>query len=293
MPNTQNRIPDEMLADILAEATRLHAAATAGYSFEDLQQACDEIQIPAHILKQAIANVQAVNTIRKQQRQQLQNFLKQQLLKGIPLGVAIFLGATPIVGFLRFYQFPEPLVVTDSLTKMTVKVGQLQYLAGPRDLSIAVRSIDSGRSDESGRRISGGIAMDGYPELPLEKPECREISSLVGDKTACTTRAAQVGESYTYQGLHTYQVKILAVDKDTVQFQIDRVNSKAASPAQRLEAQLKSLQQESEAAQKVLQERLGEVESNDRRQKTEIIQQANTIKELQQENQILKDVRRP
>jgi hypothetical protein len=28
--DTSNRIPDEMLADVLAEATRLHAEATAG-----------------------------------------------------------------------------------------------------------------------------------------------------------------------------------------------------------------------------------------------------------------------
>jgi hypothetical protein len=281
MQNTQNRIPDEMLADVLAEATRLHAAATAGYSFEDLQQACDEIQIPAYTIKQAIENVQAARAQRQRQRQQFQNFLKQQLLKGIPLGAAIFLGATPIVGFLRFYQFPEPQAVKAPLTTMTVKVGQLQYLEGPKDLSIAVRSISTHYSD---RGISGGIAMDGYPELPLGKPKCGKID--------CDINAAQVGETYIYQGLHTYQVKILAVDDQTVKFQIDRINGKTASPAQRLEAQLKSLQQESEASQKALQEKLDTVEYENRSQKSKIIQQAETIEELEEERQILKD-RRP
>jgi hypothetical protein len=285
MQNTQNRIPDEMLADVLAEATRLHAAATAGYSFEDLQQACDEIQIPAYIVKQAIENVQAARAHRQRQRQQFQNFLKQQLLKGLPLGAAIFLGATPIVGFLQFYQFPEPQAVKAPLTTMTVKVGQLQYLEGPKDLSIAVRSVSSDGA------VSGVIGMDAYQALELGKNRCRKIIESL--PPACAQEPATIGESYIYAGLQTYQIKILEISREAVVFQVDRINEKVASPAQRLEAQLKSLQQESDASQQALQKQLDAVESDNRSNKRQIIQQENTIKELEQENRMLKDLKRP
>jgi hypothetical protein len=285
MQNTQNRIPDEMLADVLAEATRLHAAATAGYSFEDLQQACDEIHIPAHIVKQAIENVQAARAQRQRQRQQFQNFLKQQLLKGIPLGAAIFLGATPIVGFLRFYRFPEPQAVKAPLTTMTVKVGQLQYLEGPKDLSIAIRSVSHDGE------VSGVIAMDTYQALELGKKRCRKIVESL--PPACGQEPATIGESYIYPGFQTYQIKILEISREAVVFQIDRINEKVASPAQRLEAQLKNLQQESEASEQALQKQLDAVESDNSMNKMQIIRQENTIKELEQENRMLKELKRP
>jgi hypothetical protein len=50
MSNLNYRIPDDMAAEVLAEATRLHAEANWGYSFDDLQQACAESEIPSDIV---------------------------------------------------------------------------------------------------------------------------------------------------------------------------------------------------------------------------------------------------
>jgi hypothetical protein len=197
-----DRIPDEMLADVLAEATRLHAESTAGYSFEDLQQVCTEINIPLHMLQEAIETVkrqrsqrQLERQQRQLERQQLRATLIQKLLKSLPMTAAIFFGAAPIVGFMWFFPRPEPPEVTYPLSTMTVKEGQLKYLEGPKGLSIAVQSVSYQGE------ISGAIGMDGYQEQALGKESCRKI--LETRPPTCSQDVAKVGESYIYSGLQT------------------------------------------------------------------------------------------
>jgi hypothetical protein len=275
-----NRIPDEMLADVLAEATRLHAEATAGYSFEDLQQACAGINIPPHMVKEAIATVKNRRSQRKLAQERFQAMLKQQFLKALPMSAAIFCGAAPIVGFIWFYPRPEPPEVAYPLTTMTVKEGQLKYLDGPKDLSIALRSVS--RDGE----IAGVIGMDAYQELELGKKTCRKIIESL--PPSCDRGPAKVGESYIYPGLQTYQVKILEIKDETVVFQVDRVDQKVVSPAKRLEAKLESLQKESDGSQEVLQKQLDQLEQDNASLKSQKIRQEAIIKELNQENDILK-----
>jgi hypothetical protein len=284
--DTSNRIPDEMLADVLAEATRLHAEATAGYSFEDLQQACAEINIPPKLVKQAIANVEAQRMKHRLQWRRTQSFLKQQFLKGIPLGAAIFLGATPIVGFLRLYTPLEYKESSPSLTTMTVKEGELKYLEGPKDLSISVRSVSRLRE------LTGVISMDGYQEVRLEKEKCKKFSSL-SRETSCATVPAEVGQSYLYQGLYQYQIKIITVDTDKqlVVFQIDRSDNKPTSPTKILEQKLKTLKTDSEASQQDLQQKISDLESKNDALKRSEVYADEKIKVLEQENQILKNLK--
>jgi hypothetical protein len=284
--DTSNRIPDEMLADVLAEATRLHAEATAGYSFENLQQACAEINIPPKLVKQAIANVEAQRMKHRLQWRRTQSFLKQQFLKGIPLGAAIFLGATPIVGFLRLYTPLEYKESSPSLTTMTVKEGELKYLEGPKDLSISVRSVSRLRE------LTGVISMDGYQEVRLEKEKCKKFSSL-SSETSCATVPAEVGQSYLYQGLYQYQIKIITVDTDKrlVVFQIDRSDNKPTSPTKILEQKLKTLKTDSEASQQDLQQKISDLESKNDALKRSEVYADEKIKVLEQENQILKNLK--
>jgi hypothetical protein len=293
--SVSNRIPDEMLADVLAEATRLHAEATAGYSFEDLQQACAEINIPPEIIKKAIANVEAQRMKHRLQWQRTLAFLKQQFFKGIPLGAAIFLGATPIVGFLKFYTSPEQEESSNPLTTMTVKVGELKYLKDPQDLSIAVRTIGSTRefggiSLGNSRGITGVIAVDGYQSIPLDQEKCEKKRD---DIQQCSSEPAQVGQSYIYQGLYQYQIKIISIDRDQkhVVFQVDRNNDKPTSPIKALEQKLKTLKTDSDDSQQALQKKISALESKNDASEQREIYHGERIKALERENQILKDLK--
>jgi hypothetical protein len=215
-----------------------------------------------------------------------QSFLKQQFLKGIPLGAAIFLGATPIVGFLRLYTPLEYKESSPSLTTMTVKEGELKYLEGPKDLSISVRSVSRLRE------LTGVISMDGYQEVRLEKEKCKKFSSL-SSETSCATVPAEVGQSYLYQGLYQYQIKIITVDTDKrlVVFQIDRSDNKPTSPTKILEQKLKTLKTDSEASQQDLQQKISDLESKNDALKRSEVYADEKIKVLEQENQILKNLK--
>jgi hypothetical protein len=283
--NLSNRIPDEMLADVLAEATRLHAEATAGYSFEDLQQACAEINIPPEIIKKAIANVEARRINHRLQQRRVLAFLKQQFLKGIPLGAAIFLGAAPIIGFLRFYSPPEQRESSTPLTTMTVKEGELKYLEDPTGLSIAVRSISSTRG------VTGVISMDGYQDARLEEARCEQLLELLTKPKVCTNGPAEVGQAFIYQGLYQYQIKIIKISGDNVVFQIDRSNDKLVSPSKALEQKLKALQTDSAATQQTLREQISDLEIKNYSLKQREIYDDKTIKALEREIEILKSPR--
>lgn len=86
-----DRIPDDMAAEVLAEAARLYAEANKGYSLTDLEQACLEVQIPPDIMRQAIRNVEEKRLRDRSQRRQQQEDIKQQVKRGISLGIALLI----------------------------------------------------------------------------------------------------------------------------------------------------------------------------------------------------------
>jgi hypothetical protein len=74
MNNSYKRIPDEIAADVLKEASRLHAESSKGYLPSEVKEACNEVGIPAHIVELAIKNVEnkialkKANKVRAQER---------------------------------------------------------------------------------------------------------------------------------------------------------------------------------------------------------------------------------
>lgn len=57
--NPNNRIPEEMVPEVMEVAARLYAEMKEGYSLLELQQAGSEVQIPPEIIDRAIAQVEA------------------------------------------------------------------------------------------------------------------------------------------------------------------------------------------------------------------------------------------
>ncbi|NJN37948.1 MAG: hypothetical protein HC790_03175 [Acaryochloridaceae cyanobacterium CSU_3_4] len=58
MTRSNFRIPENLVSDVLKEAIRLQAETTEGYSFEELKRACEDIQVPAQMLRKAIKNIE-------------------------------------------------------------------------------------------------------------------------------------------------------------------------------------------------------------------------------------------
>jgi hypothetical protein len=104
MSNLNYRIPDDMAVEVLAEATRLHAEANRGYSFDDLQQACAESQIPSDIVAKAIRNIENKRCQRQAKQQELKAYIIQQSKKGISIGIGLLIPVVAIssMSFLGF-----------------------------------------------------------------------------------------------------------------------------------------------------------------------------------------------
>lgn len=249
MTNFDYRIPDDMAAEVLAEATRLHAETSKGYSFADLEQACSEAQIPPHIVRQAIKNVEDKRLREQTKRQQLQEHIKQQVKRGMFAGIAILIPAVAISSIFLFRSQLKPVVSglvsgfnlhqqrsNAQLPTLTVQQGKLEYFTDPKGLSIAVRN--------TGNSVEGIISTDDYENLPIT--------------------LGQVGDSYEYKGIYDYRIKIIGVTYDSATFQIEQQGQQPQSAVKRLEHKVNELQEKSGKLQKqikTLQEKSGKLQS--------------------------------
>jgi DNA-binding transcriptional MerR regulator len=103
MSDSDFRIPDDMVAEVLAEAARLHAETNKGYSLADLQQICSEAQIPPHLVNKAVRNIEEKRIHKQTKRQHLQQQIEQQVKKGISVGVALLIPAIAVSSIFIFY----------------------------------------------------------------------------------------------------------------------------------------------------------------------------------------------
>lgn len=110
MSDSDSRIPDDMVAEVLAEAARLHTEANKGYSIADLEQVCLEAQIPPHIVRKAIRSVEEKRLREQAKRQQLSAYIKQQARRGISVGIVLLIPATAVSSLFIFRSQVEPLV---------------------------------------------------------------------------------------------------------------------------------------------------------------------------------------
>ncbi|MCJ8283085.1 MAG: hypothetical protein MJK14_25600 [Rivularia sp. ALOHA_DT_140] len=191
MTELNHRIPDDMAAEVMAEATRLHAEANKGYSFADLEHACLEANISSEIIKKAIKNVERKREKKRNQRQIMQNRIKEQVQKGLLASIVLIIPAILISGIGSF-QLQEKQTETASQSQqksnspfknLTVRPGKLEYLSDPRGLSIALRDINYGDS------VNAMIATDNYEPLMIE--------------------SGKIGDSYEYKGIHNYRINPL------------------------------------------------------------------------------------
>lgn len=277
MKDPDYRIPDDMAAEVLAESARLYAEANKGYSFADLQQACADIQIPPHIVKQAISNVEEKRSIKQLKHQQFRDYLKTQIKKGTFIGVALLVPAIavasivvfghqlkPTIGKMINYLNPQPSKATSRFEVLTVEKGKLKYLTNPKGLSISVSKLDSGM-------INAAIGMDGYSDLEIcpdsnDKPDLD--SCLIG----------KLGGSYEYQGIYNYRIKITGINYDSVVFQIEQISNEPKSALSRSQEEVKQLKKErkdSHVQVKELQEK-SQTQIKELQEKSQI-----QIKELQ------------
>jgi hypothetical protein len=103
MSDSDSRIPDDMVAEVLAEAARLHAETNKGYSLADLQQICLEAQIPPHLVKKAVRNIEEKRIYKQTKRRHLQQQIEQQVKKGISVGIALLIPAIAVSSIFIFY----------------------------------------------------------------------------------------------------------------------------------------------------------------------------------------------
>jgi hypothetical protein len=103
MSNSDSRIPDDMIAEVLAEAARLHAETNNGYSLGDLQQICLEAQIPPHLVTKAVKNVEEKRIYKQTKRRYVQQQIEQQVKKGISVGIALLIPAIAVSSIFIFY----------------------------------------------------------------------------------------------------------------------------------------------------------------------------------------------
>ncbi|NCJ05007.1 LemA family protein [Synechococcales cyanobacterium C] len=59
MDNSDSRIPEDLMPEVMAVASRLYAEQTQSYSVSDLMAAGAEVQIPPQLMQQALQQVQA------------------------------------------------------------------------------------------------------------------------------------------------------------------------------------------------------------------------------------------
>jgi hypothetical protein len=226
MGDPNYRIPDDMAAEVLAEATRLHAEANRGYSFEDLQQACAEAQIPSHIVTKAIRNIQDKRSRKQAKQQELKAYIIQQSKKGISIGVGLLIPIVAISGmsFLGFNPYQQK--PKSEFPTLTVKEGKLEYLKEPKGLSIAVRESKASSYSDGVLRYGaeGIISTDGYENLPI--------------------KGGKVGDVYNYKGIYNYRIKIIETDYNTVKFQVEQQGEETYAATKRFEDRINNLQQE-------------------------------------------------
>jgi hypothetical protein len=112
MKTPYQRIPDEIAAEVLKEASRLHAESSKGYLPSEVKEACTEVGIPAHIVELAIKNVEnkialkKANKVRAQERvKKFKQFSQKAFFAGTKLSV---LGAV-LYGLFYFKPQWQPL----------------------------------------------------------------------------------------------------------------------------------------------------------------------------------------
>lgn len=124
MNQPENRIPDDMASEVLAEAARLNMdmEPRQGYSLKELEQAGLEVQIPPEAIRQAVKIVEEKRRAGQVKRQQTQEQFKQQMQKYAPIAVVISIPLALISGTLIF------LLTIDKLTKFPKMQSQVQTL---------------------------------------------------------------------------------------------------------------------------------------------------------------------
>ncbi|WP_373530178.1 hypothetical protein [Nostoc sp.] len=256
MSNPDYRIPDDMAVEVLAEAARLYAEASKGFSFADLQQACSEAQIPPHTIRQAIKNVEDKRLREQTKRQQFQEYIKQQVKKGMTTGIAFLIPALAISSIFIFQSQLKPVLSkllssfkpdqqqsNASLKTLTIERGKLKYFTDPKGLSIAISDVSLYEP------VNGTIGTDGYESLNITNTECKapplDRSSLESyEYERCQNSGGKVGQFYNYKGIYNYRIKIIEINRDSATFQIDQQGQESQSAVKRLEEKIEQLQKQ-------------------------------------------------
>ncbi len=70
MDNADARIPEDLMPEVMALASRLYAEQNQGYSMSELMAAGSEVQIPPHLIQQALQQLQAERETQRIQQEQ-------------------------------------------------------------------------------------------------------------------------------------------------------------------------------------------------------------------------------
>ena len=253
MKNPDYRIPDDMAAEVLAESARLYAEANKGYSFADLQQACADIQIPPHIVKQAISNIEEKRSSAQLKREQFRDYLKIQINKGIRRGFALLVPAIGVSSIFIFRHQLQPAIdgmlshLNSSLKTLTVETGKLVYLNDPKGLSISVSDVTSYKNS-----VKATIGTDGYNDLEICPANDNGISTPKPALDSCPI--GKVGGSYEYRGIYNYRIKIIEIKSSSVVFQIEQLSNEPKSALSQSQEEVKQLKKERKESQSQVKE---------------------------------------
>jgi hypothetical protein len=145
MSHPEHRIPDDVAAEVLAEAARLNAAMHQGYTFQELEQAGLEAQIPPEIIAQALKIVEERRQARQlnwpqakaRLKQQLTNLTSSELLIPVALTIATII-LLPVS--YRFVRLPDLQNQIQELKNENLKI-QTQLDATNQQLDLKDQEI--------------------------------------------------------------------------------------------------------------------------------------------------------
>lgn len=98
----KDRISDEMVTEILKEATRLQTKANQGMSMAELEQICSEAGIPPMLMKQAVQEVKNRHIRQRERRERLRALIQQKAKIVLSAGTKIFIPTLIVVSLFLY-----------------------------------------------------------------------------------------------------------------------------------------------------------------------------------------------
>lgn len=201
----KDRISDEMVTEILKEATRLQTKANQGMSMAELEQICSEAGIPPILMKQAVQEVKNRHIRQRERRERLRALIQQKATIVLSAGTKIFIPTVIVVSLFlyrtqlnslfhdvvdQFSGEPPKGQRLDQSTRLGLKVSQIQKnlletTNAQKNLESEFRDqwlLSNTRLKQQDNNDSGKVIWDDFRDKITGYTE-EEVLHLVGKPT--------------------------------------------------------------------------------------------------------------